>query len=223
MVVVKFVSEVKKKLMFYYIIQGGAQTGPFPLEALLSQGLTPDSYVWREGLAEWTRAGDVPELQSLFVITSEESPKHDHPQEPPTFTQEQPGAYGPQQNGPYQQPPYGQQQYGQQQYGQQQYGQQPYGQQPGTPIPHTNWLPWSIVVLVVGFCTSCIGGIFGIIALIQAGKANDAYARGDSFAGDQANSSARTLVIIGGVLAALGIMGNAFFLSKLPNIASWWW
>lgn len=172
--------------MLYYLIQGGVQTGPFPVEALLSQGMTRDSYVWREGLAEWTRAADVPELRQLFEFTHEEAPRYGQPQTPPNFN-------------PLEQPQY------------------------RMPVPHTNWLPWSVVVLVVGFFTSCIGGIFGLVGMIQANKANDAYSRGDSFLGEQANSSARTLIIIGGVIAALGIMGNAFLLMRLPNMISWWW
>lgn len=196
----------------YYIIEGGAQCGPFPAYELPAHGLNPESYVWREGLAEWTRAALLPELAPLFQQPREDDYGLNDPinQEPQHTT---PPPYG-QPNGTQQ--PYGQQPYGQQPYGQP-YGQHPEGMQP---VPHTNWLPWAIVVLVVGFFTSCIGGIFGIIATVKAGKANDAYARGDYYTGNMENSSARTLVIIGGVLAALGIAGNLFLLNRLPSISS---
>ncbi|HLM68255.1 MAG TPA: GYF domain-containing protein, partial [Longimicrobium sp.] len=48
----------------------GKQAGPFALDALQGQAaggqLTRDTLVWRQGMAAWTRAGDVPELQPVF-------------------------------------------------------------------------------------------------------------------------------------------------------------
>jgi hypothetical protein len=50
---------------WYYAV-GQTRHGPIPgdeLRARLSQGqLGPDHLVWREGMASWTRAGDLPEL-----------------------------------------------------------------------------------------------------------------------------------------------------------------
>lgn len=54
----------------YHVAVNGAATGPFS-PALLAQmaaagTLTRDSFVWKQGMAEWRRAGDVDELASVF-------------------------------------------------------------------------------------------------------------------------------------------------------------
>lgn len=54
----------------YHVAVNGVATGPFS-PALLAQmaaagALTRDSLVWKQGMAEWRRAGDVDELASVF-------------------------------------------------------------------------------------------------------------------------------------------------------------
>lgn len=82
------------------------------------------------------------------------------------------------------------------------------------PIPHTNWLPWAIVAAVLGFVFSCIGMIFGIVGIVQANKANRYYAEGVRVAGDSANTTAKTMTIIGYVIAALGLAWTIWLLSQ---------
>lgn len=57
----------------YFIAAGGQSTGPFNMDALRQQaqqgGLTRESLVWKEGMANWVKAGDVPELSGLFAAT----------------------------------------------------------------------------------------------------------------------------------------------------------
>lgn len=90
------------------------------------------------------------------------------------------------------------------------------GQYDQAPIEHTNWLPWAIVCTVLGTMTSCLTLILGIIAIVQANKANDFYRRGNRMMGDSANSTAKTLAVIGLVLAVLAIIGLiAFFTTGL--------
>lgn len=164
--------------MEYYIISNGQQVGPMPKESLTAYGLNRDSYVWRAGLNEWVKAGMLPELSDLLV---EESAFGAYAQYvPPTQ--------------PQQQPPFGQQ-------------QPPLGQQqPQYVLPHTNWMPWAIVATVIGFLFSCIGVIFGIMAINAASKANNAYAMGDEFAGDSSNSTAKTMTIVALVLGGVGML-----------------
>lgn len=54
----------------YYVAVNGAQTGPFPLSQLAQQAgsgtFTKDSLVWKAGMPEWTTAGTVAELASVF-------------------------------------------------------------------------------------------------------------------------------------------------------------
>jgi hypothetical protein len=54
----------------FFVAVAGAQTGPFPMDALRQQvtsgTLTQDSLVWKQGLPAWTPAAQVPELAALF-------------------------------------------------------------------------------------------------------------------------------------------------------------
>ncbi len=57
----------------FHVAIGGAQTGPFDLIALQSQAsggqLKRDTLVWKNGMAQWVKAGEVAELASLFANT----------------------------------------------------------------------------------------------------------------------------------------------------------
>lgn len=50
----------------WYVLVDGEQTGPFGLEELrarvLSTDITPRTWVWADGMAEWRRAEHVPAL-----------------------------------------------------------------------------------------------------------------------------------------------------------------
>lgn len=54
----------------FYVAIGGQQAGPYPvdqLRQLAAQGqMTRDSLVWCQGMANWTKAGEVTELATLF-------------------------------------------------------------------------------------------------------------------------------------------------------------
>ena len=50
----------------YYILNGSEQQGPYTIDQLRGR-VTPQTYVWREGLPDWIRAGDLPELSGLLV------------------------------------------------------------------------------------------------------------------------------------------------------------
>ena len=55
----------------YYVAVNGQQTGPFgmqQLQQMVQYGqLTPQTYVWKQGMAQWDAAGNVQELSSLFA------------------------------------------------------------------------------------------------------------------------------------------------------------
>lgn len=53
----------------YYLHNGTESTGPFELVTLKSIELLKTTPVWCEGMTDWKQAGDVPELQSLFITT----------------------------------------------------------------------------------------------------------------------------------------------------------
>ena len=47
----------------YYVADGSVRRGPFSLEALGATILSPETLVWREGMADWRRAEDIPEVR----------------------------------------------------------------------------------------------------------------------------------------------------------------
>ena len=55
----------------FYVSNNGQQVGPYNMQQLAayvqSGHIMPQSYVWRQGMAGWEMAGNVPELASLFV------------------------------------------------------------------------------------------------------------------------------------------------------------
>ena len=120
----------------YYIGKNNQRQGPYPVEKLLSYGVTPDTLVWCSGMPGWKRANEVPEVAALFAPPQ---PQYQPPQVGYQQPQYQQPEYQQQQyqQPQYQQPGYQQQQY-QQPYQQPQYGyqQQGYGQQYGYGQPN---------------------------------------------------------------------------------------
>ena len=106
--------------MKYFIANNGQQSGPFELQDLVANGLTPNSLVWHDGMAGWQQATSVPEVAQLLM--PQQPQYQQQPYQQPPYQQQY-------QQQPYQQQPYQQQPY-QQQYQQQLYQQQPYQQQP---------------------------------------------------------------------------------------------
>ena len=55
----------------YHVAVNGQATGPFDLSVLTQMAtvgqLTADSLVWKNGMAQWAKAGTVDELKNLFT------------------------------------------------------------------------------------------------------------------------------------------------------------
>lgn len=70
----------------YMIASGGQAMGPFTpdqLQQLVNQGdFTADSYVWTQGMAQWEKAGNVPELVNLFNVSPSPTTPPGMPQPP---------------------------------------------------------------------------------------------------------------------------------------------
>lgn len=66
----------------YHVIINGVQQGPVGMSALqnmVAQGsVTRETYVWKNGMPQWSKAGDCPELKALFGAA---------PPPPPPFAQ----------------------------------------------------------------------------------------------------------------------------------------
>jgi len=50
----------------YYIEVNGQHSEPLTFEELKTRSLTLDTLIWFEGMEEWTKAGNIPELAGLF-------------------------------------------------------------------------------------------------------------------------------------------------------------
>ena len=57
--------------MQYWVHISGVQRGPMQLEELIGLGITAETYVWREGLADWVQAREVPELAGFFILSTD--------------------------------------------------------------------------------------------------------------------------------------------------------
>jgi uncharacterized membrane protein YhaH (DUF805 family) len=82
----------------YYIFRNGQQEGPYDQQTIINMRLSGDTYVWREGMADWLPISQVPELQ-----------QRSYPQGGYQQGGYQQGGYqqGGYQQGGYQQPSYG--------------------------------------------------------------------------------------------------------------------
>lgn len=52
--------------MYYYINKEGQQAGPVAADQLPRYGVNAQTMVWKAGMTQWTKAADVPELQSII-------------------------------------------------------------------------------------------------------------------------------------------------------------
>ena len=181
--------------MKYYIAENGQQAGPFEPNELLSHGLTVNSLVWCEGMANWTSASQVPELMALLSgqtfnpgnvdMQMPQMPTTGNevslPQVPPFGGQQQttqPTQPTPMPNQPYAPPQYG-----------------PSNNQPNQQqfMPKT-WLLESIIATAV--CCLCCGASFiglipGGIAIFNAWGSKTCYTNGDMNGANKKAASAK--------------------------------
>ncbi len=88
------------------------------------------------------------------------------------------------------------------------------------PQSSVNWKTLSIVATICGFLFSCIGGIIGIFAILQANNAENAMRMGDDLTAQNNWSTCKTLTIISFVLTGLGLIANIAFLSNMKELIS---
>ena len=54
-------------MMYYFVDNNGQQQGPVPANDLPRYGATPQTLVWKQGMANWQPAGTVAELSGMFA------------------------------------------------------------------------------------------------------------------------------------------------------------
>lgn len=153
--------------MQYWINHNGVQSGPMELDALKEMGLTSSAYVWHEGLADWKKITEFPELQGFYDMgMARPEPAQPAAVQGEPLEAEIQAPAGPettasvpvQPQQPHVQPSYPQ-------YA----NQQP---QNAEPCPPTN-LVWAIISTVL----CCLPA--GIVAIVYATKVTNKYRAGD--------------------------------------------
>ena len=51
---------------FFIIDHNGQQAGPFSFDQLVQKGISPETLVWKQGMADWTPAWKVEELKAVL-------------------------------------------------------------------------------------------------------------------------------------------------------------
>ncbi len=187
--------------MKYYIAENGQQAGPFEPNELLLHGLTVNSLVWCEGMANWTSASQVPELMALLSGQPFNPGQVDLPQMPPMGNQptqlpEVPpfgGTTQPTTTGnPYNPQPQVNQPYAPPQYG-------PSNNQPNQrQMMPKNWLTECIIVTVLSALCCCnpIGLFTGIYSIVKAFGSKNKYMSGDVTGSAADGATAKKWMII---------------------------
>ena len=52
----------------YYLHNGTESSGPFDIEDLKAKKITKTTPVWFDGMLHWKTAGEIPELNQLFIV-----------------------------------------------------------------------------------------------------------------------------------------------------------
>ena len=59
--------------MQYWINHNGVQSGPVDIDGLKDLALTSRAYVWHEGMTDWVKITEVPELQGLYEVVADDA------------------------------------------------------------------------------------------------------------------------------------------------------
>jgi hypothetical protein len=184
----------------YFYLDGETKVGPLTLYALRYAPLKPDTLIWNSTLPEWTPAGAIPELATLFA------PAPPSPYEPaqtfdkPAQTPDKPAEYNTGNAGNTSDNA-GSAAYnaGGTSYntGNTAYNSGGTYTSPLTPPMPESYLVWAILTTV--FC--CIP--FGIASILSANKVTTAYAAGDYEGAQNASQNAKKWAIWGAASAAV--------------------
>ncbi|KRG37755.1 hypothetical protein ARC20_16135 [Stenotrophomonas panacihumi] len=79
---------------------------------------------------------------------------------------------------------------------------------PPTVQPIPNYLAWSIISTVLGFCLCCPALITGIVAIVFSSKVNSLLAQGDLDGARAASNNAKTWCWVTTALAIVGLVIN---------------
>lgn len=67
---------------FFIIDHNGQQAGPFSFDQLVQKGISPETLVWKQGMADWTPAWKVEDLKAVLeAVEANQSNQNDQKQE----------------------------------------------------------------------------------------------------------------------------------------------
>lgn len=67
---------------FFIIDRNGQQAGPFSFDQLVQKGISPETLVWKQGMADWTPAWKVEDLKAVLeAVEANQSNQNDQKQE----------------------------------------------------------------------------------------------------------------------------------------------
>ena len=159
--------------MKYYIARNGNPAGPFDLDRLADEGVTPDTLLWCQGMSRWTRACEIAEVMDTLNGVHSPAPEEQMPgiPLPPVFDPERYRGVN---------------------------GFTPAPEKPAREFRHRpdNYMAEAILVCLL----CCL--VTGIIAIVNASKVNSLYDSGDFDRAEAASKSARNWVI-GSVIAGV--------------------
>lgn len=235
--------------MQYYIIHNNEQFGPLEIEELPNYGLNPSSMIWTAGMPKWVPAISVEEIRKFmennivtenskyFIIVNnkQSGPYSIHElklqnlsPETLVWKEDMPEWIQAQKIDELKQlfitntppphiPPHTQTQV----------NYQPHNSY-NTPnhflLQQINDMrTWSIVMIVLGFLVSCLGGIFAIVAYSKANNARDFFNREMPLQAENSYTNAKTWFIVACVITGIGLISNIIgLISNIVNIASLW-
>lgn len=175
-------------MKYYYLDDAGNQSpAPVDVTQLLACGVTPQTMVWCEGMANWAPASSVPEVASLFMGAAPTQMSYQQPQQ---------GAY----QQPYQQAAYQQGAY------QQPYQQGAYQQAQQPMQKPQSWL-WLGIVTTLLCCLPT-----GIASIVYASKVDNLWNMGDYQGAIDASKKAQMWGWIG---AGLGFVVSFIYIVAL--------
>lgn len=172
----------------YFYLKGNTKVGPFTLDALKKEAITPDTSVHYSGLPDWVPARTLPELQALFTAPANEESSYNRRE--PNYNTSASHSASPQSTPPAQTA------FESAGNSSSSTSYNPNSQRP--PMPDS-YLVWGILV------TICCCLPFGIVSIVNATKVSSAYAAGDYVGAEKASKDAKKFAI-------WGIAGGAIFI-----------
>lgn len=138
---------------YYYVDGNRQQAGPYDLETLVERGITESTLVWKQGMADWQPARNVPEVADALRAAASRAAA-EPPAEPPVAPPAEPAAPQP----------------------------EPAAPQPEVPAedkagegPAEDYLTWSILSTIF-----CLGGFsFSVAGIVMSALTRSFNARGN--------------------------------------------